>query len=320
MKMKSAPELERASDQTEREMRRDESESERERGGVPDTREQSEPPAVPAHDLQHEGARVGDGGRVDVVDGLADAVERGGRADGHVRQRHVVVDGPDQADDLEMPVSLDLLVRDAACGRRRREGAGEQKRARLGRKQRGGPSARSFSTSVGHSDLKTSAPVRDPSPPHTTRASIPSMIKLCAAVRRPSGVLKATDRAVPIKVPPLAELAYLDSIELSAHLRKPASDVVPADADDVSALERAPAGMIARAVAQELAVAKAEVLNKIGVMDFDGLRRGQVRGARRLRLRVSSDEAFVSFADDPSLAPPFEGRATSARSTGRRGK
>ena len=60
--MKSAPELERASDQTEGEMRRDESESERERGGVPDTREQSEPPAVPAHDLQHEGARVGDGG------------------------------------------------------------------------------------------------------------------------------------------------------------------------------------------------------------------------------------------------------------------
>lgn len=54
----------------------------------------------------------------------------------------------------------------------------------------------------GHSDLKTSAPVREPSPPQTTRASMPSFIKLRAAAVRPSIVLKAADLAVPISVPP----------------------------------------------------------------------------------------------------------------------
>jgi hypothetical protein len=57
---------------------------------------------------------------------------------------------------------------------------------------------------VGHSALKTSAPVREPSPPHTTNASMPSLIRLYAAVRRPSGVLNVCERAVPMRVPPYA--------------------------------------------------------------------------------------------------------------------
>lgn len=55
---------------------------------------------------------------------------------------------------------------------------------------------------LGHSDLNTSAPVKEPSPPHTTSASMPSLMRLYAAVCRPSCVLKVIDRAVPMRVPP----------------------------------------------------------------------------------------------------------------------
>ena len=61
----------------------------------------------------------------------------------------------------------------------------------------------SWATRSGHSALKTSAPVREPSPPHTTSESMPSMIRLFAAARRPSWVRNAVERAVPMRVPPL---------------------------------------------------------------------------------------------------------------------
>ena len=48
------------------------------------------------------------------------------------------------------------------------------------------PEACSSATRPGHSDRNTSAPVRDPSPPQITRASIPSLIILKAALSRPS--------------------------------------------------------------------------------------------------------------------------------------
>lgn len=54
----------------------------------------------------------------------------------------------------------------------------------------------------GHSDLKMSAPVSEPSPPQTTRASMPSWMRFKAAAVRPSRVLKAAHLAVPIRVPP----------------------------------------------------------------------------------------------------------------------
>lgn len=66
------------------------------------------------------------------------------------------------------------------------------------------PDVRSSLMSPGHSARKTSAPVSEPSPPQTTSASMPSLIRLCAAVRRPSCVRNATERAVPMSVPPYA--------------------------------------------------------------------------------------------------------------------
>ena len=67
-----------------------------------------------AHDLEDERPRVRVRGRVDVVDGLANPVERGRRADGEVRHGHVVVDRADEPDDLEVRVLARLLLRDAA--------------------------------------------------------------------------------------------------------------------------------------------------------------------------------------------------------------
>ena len=67
---------------------------------------------MPTHDLQYERARVRVRSRVDVVNGLADPVQRGGRADGEVCHRHVVVDGPNQSDYLEMRMMLCLIFRD----------------------------------------------------------------------------------------------------------------------------------------------------------------------------------------------------------------
>ena len=54
----------------------------------------------------------------------------------------------------------------------------------------------------GHSERNKSAPVKEPSPPQTTSISIPSLTILCAADSRPSRVLNAAERAVPINVPP----------------------------------------------------------------------------------------------------------------------
>lgn len=87
-----------------------------------------------AHDLDDESARVGRSGGRDAVDSLTDAVESssgaycdqvsvksatsqagGERTDGHVRSGHVVVDTADETDNLEVLVSVVLLLRDIAC-------------------------------------------------------------------------------------------------------------------------------------------------------------------------------------------------------------
>jgi len=61
---------------------------------------------------------------------------------------------------------------------------------------------RNSSTRLFHSALKRSAPVKLPSPPTTTKASIPFLIRFKAALVLPSLVLKARHLAVPITVPP----------------------------------------------------------------------------------------------------------------------
>lgn len=53
-----------------------------------------------------------------------------------------------------------------------------------------------------HSLRKTLAPVRLPSPPHTHRLVMPLFTRLKAAESRPSRVVKALHRALPITVPP----------------------------------------------------------------------------------------------------------------------
>ncbi len=51
-------------------------------------------------------------GGVDVVDRLADALERSRRANRQIRQGHVVVDRADEAHELEMGMRLKLRLRD----------------------------------------------------------------------------------------------------------------------------------------------------------------------------------------------------------------
>ena len=64
------------------------------------------------------------------------------------------------------------------------------------------PSACSVLMWEGHSERNTSAPVSEPSPPQMTSASMPSLMRLYAAARRPSGVRNVLERAVPMSVPP----------------------------------------------------------------------------------------------------------------------
>lgn len=70
---------------------------------------------MPAHDLQHERPRVRDGGGVDVINRLADPVQRRRRTDGQVRHGHVVVDRPDEPDDAEVRVLLGFFGGDLSC-------------------------------------------------------------------------------------------------------------------------------------------------------------------------------------------------------------
>ena len=62
--------------------------------------------------------------------------------------------------------------------------------------------ATSWSMSDGHSLRSASAPLRLPSPPITTRLSMPASSRFLAACARPSRVRKRSERAVPIAVPP----------------------------------------------------------------------------------------------------------------------
>ena len=64
-----------------------------------------------AHYLKYERSLVRGGGRVDAVDGLADSMQRGRSANRQVGHGHIVIDRPDETDDLEMPMLGGLSVR-----------------------------------------------------------------------------------------------------------------------------------------------------------------------------------------------------------------
>ncbi len=83
---------------------------------------------------------------------------------------------------------------------------------------------------------------------------------------------------------------------------EPASDVVPADADDVPALESATGGMVGCAVFKEFAVSEAEVVYEALVLDMDFSVRGCGFFFDLVSFLVAPDEALVAFADDPGLA------------------
>ena len=83
-------------------------------GAGTDGGHEGEPAAVAAHDLNDEAPLVGEGGVKDVVDGVADAGEGGVAANGGIGAGHVVVDGADEADDVEGAVGIDLGGRQLA--------------------------------------------------------------------------------------------------------------------------------------------------------------------------------------------------------------
>ena len=160
----------------------------------PQSRLQSKPTAMSAHNLKHKRARVTRCRRVDVVDSFANTRQSRRRANSQVCQGHVVVDRPDETDNLQVSVLDRLLFRDSTYRGDELNGESDV-RLRV-------PCERRSATREGHSERKTSAPVREPSPPQTASASMPSLIKLLAAWRRPSGVRNVCDRAVPARVPP----------------------------------------------------------------------------------------------------------------------
>lgn len=75
---------------------------------------EGQPAAVTAHDLDNEGTRVGGGGSLNVVDHLADTGEGRVAANGRVSAGKVVVDGSDEADDVEVLVGSDLITAQVA--------------------------------------------------------------------------------------------------------------------------------------------------------------------------------------------------------------
>jgi hypothetical protein len=103
-----------------------------------------------------------------------------------------------------------------------------------------------------------------------------------------------------------------------AYLSKPAAHIVPSDTHDIAPLERPPAGIVARSITQERTVAKAQVVDKCRIADFDVERRRELGSTIGLRFCVPAHQALVSFTDDPSLtssvgvcdfiSPPYVGR------------
>src|SRR4051812_32902284 len=73
-------------------------------GARGDTGHQSQPATMPAHDFNDEGARMRARRGLDVVHHLTDAREARVAANGGIGTRKVVVDGPDQADNVEVLV------------------------------------------------------------------------------------------------------------------------------------------------------------------------------------------------------------------------
>ena len=78
---------------------------------VPDSCKQSKPSTMPTHDLHHKRTRMGEGCRVDVINGFTDPVEGSGCADSEIGHGHIIVYGAYEANYLEVTMSFCLLRR-----------------------------------------------------------------------------------------------------------------------------------------------------------------------------------------------------------------
>ena len=53
---------------------------------------------------------------MNVVDGLADSMQRGRRADSQIRHRHIIVNGPNETNDSKVMVQRSLSFSDLSWG------------------------------------------------------------------------------------------------------------------------------------------------------------------------------------------------------------
>lgn len=93
-------------------------------------------------------------------------------------------------------------------------------------------------------------------------------------------------------------------LKTTTHLADPCSDIVPADAHDVAALERPPAVVciVSQSIFEQISVTETEVVDETGVDAFCDLR--YIGGWSRGFASVSANKAFVSLAHYPSFAAP----------------
>jgi hypothetical protein len=85
-------------------------------GAGGNTSHQGEPTTMSAHDLDNESTLVREGGSVNVIDSLADTLQRRVASNGGIGASQVVVDGTDQTDNVEVFERLDGLLLESAVG------------------------------------------------------------------------------------------------------------------------------------------------------------------------------------------------------------
>jgi hypothetical protein len=88
---------------------------------LPNRSQKGKPAAMSAHDFEHERARMRERRRMNAVNCFANSVQRRRGTDGHVRQRHVVVDRANESDDLQVAVVLGLIRGNATLVAQRRD-------------------------------------------------------------------------------------------------------------------------------------------------------------------------------------------------------
>lgn len=186
------------------------------------------------------------------------------------------------------------------------------------------PRSRRAAMCSGHSALSLSAPVRLPSPPQTTRASIPCRTKLRAAVRRPSISRNSAHRAVPIRVPPILANPRTSSHptcalqdQRTAHVAQPTIGECT-HSEDVSSLE----SLFTFSLLEQLTLSvrrNETALPPVGKRVLARERCTRMRFDRSCLsvFIVSSNEAFPSLSNDISFTATVGSSKRRAKSVSR---